>query len=194
MSLTAASILRMGRLCLVVDLPPAILLGRHDFPLAVSNFEIAVLFTILTVLYLAGRWLHWRRQNARATGLYRERLAHPDFAAVEAHFGVGLPSELKAFYNQPLAEKSTVLLLESGEWDIAGFEVINGDSVELAFQGCESYVAIAQDGCGNQYLFDPRNPKGGVFFKDHVTGVQSPVSESVPSFLRAIERSGGWKK
>ena len=159
-----------------------------------SNSEIAVLFTIVIVLYLAGSWLHQRRQNAQATALYREKLASPDFAAVEAHFGVELPSELKAFYNQPLADKSTVLLLESGEWEIAGFEVINGDSVELAFRGCESYVAIAQDGCGDQYLFDPRDPKAGVFFIERKTGEKSSVSESVPSFLRAIERSDGWKK
>lgn len=159
-----------------------------------SNSEIAVPFAILCVIYLAGTWLHRRRQMAQATALYREKLARPDFAAVEAHFGVELPRELKAFYNQPLADKSTVLLLESGEWEIAGFEVINGDSVELAFPGHESYVAIAQDGCGDQYLFDPRDPKGAVFFIDQKTGEKSSVSESVPSFLGAIERSEGWKK
>ncbi|MCW1922619.1 SMI1/KNR4 family protein [Luteolibacter arcticus] len=165
-----------------------------------SDFEVVILMAVLAIPAIGLIWLVRRmrapfrkRRDELAVARYRERLAAPDFAAMEAHFGVELPAELKAFYRQPLLEKSATLRLESGEWDIDSFEAIDGESPREAWPGCESYVAIANDGCGNRYLFDPKQPGRGVFFHDHEIG-EFPVVDSLRGFLMAIEASEGWRE
>ena len=104
-----------------------------------------------------------RKRRYQLPASLHTRLAQPDFAAVEAHFGVKLPEDLKVFHRAPL-ERGAVIRLESGEWDIGHMEPLDGESVRSAWPGCESYVAIANDGSGSQYLFDPKSLERGCFF------------------------------
>lgn len=131
-----------------------------------------------------------KEEIAEFSRRFNERLLHPDFAAVEAHFGCSMPEELKRLYSAreeilcgdfEVASKGK----SKSNWYVAYYNPADAESLNDYWPAIKNFFAFANDGCGNDYLIDPRDPELKVVFHDHETGEIEPVDMSFPAFLAA---------
>jgi len=122
---------------------------------------------------------------------FTERLRHPDFAAVERHFGRPLPSCVQALYANheellrgDFETAATRDATPASRWYMAFYQPADGPSVKDAAPGMEKYFAFADDGCGNGYWIDPTEEDPAVLFHDHETGEVSLVCRHFTKFMR----------
>jgi hypothetical protein len=122
---------------------------------------------------------------------FTERLQHPDFPAVEKHFGRALPKCVQALYADPeellrgdLEVAPVPDAAPDHRWYVAFYQPADGQSARDTWPGLEKYFAFADDGSGNGYLIDPRNEDPPVLFHDHETGELSRVCERFTEFMR----------
>ncbi len=122
---------------------------------------------------------------------FTERLQHPDFAAVEKHFGHSLPACLQALYADrqellrgPFEVAAVPDAKPDHRWHVAFYQPADGQSVREMWPGSENYFAFADDGCGNGYLVDPKDDDPPVLFHDHETGELSRVCDRFTEFMR----------
>jgi len=162
----------------------------------IANFILLAVFAVLIVW--AWRKVFGKVENVRNDEYIKcflARLHSPDFESVEKHFGVELPLVLKNFYSTSLIDEDYVIFLkDEKECDIAFFEPIDGDSLRESWPGCEKYISIANDGCGNEYIFDPLCPPYAVKFHDHETGEIDLVCASLDEFVEAVRVYAEYKK
>jgi len=160
-----------------------------------SDTAIIIMLAVLAITAVLIMWI-WRKlfgsrehaRNDEYSKRFLARLQAPDYKVVEDYFGVELPAILKGFYSSPLITGDYVVFSEDGdEWDIAFFQPIDEESTREGWPGMEPYLAIANDGCGNDYIFDPKLPPFAVKFHDHETSEIDPVSETLEDFIRMIE-------
>ncbi len=122
---------------------------------------------------------------------FTERLRHPDFLAVEEHFGHPLPPCVQALYanDQELLRVDFDVAAESdaaseNRWYVAFYQPADGKSARESWPDLEKYFAFANDGCGNEYLIEPQDDDPPVMFHDHETGELSRVSNHFSEFMR----------
>lgn len=120
-----------------------------------------------------------------------ERLHHPDFSAVEKHFGRPLPSCVRNLYAdraELLREDfETAASLDASpehRWYVAFYQPADDQSAKDTWPGLEKYFAFADDGCGNGYLIDPREEDPAVHFHDHETGNMTRVCDRFSEFMQ----------
>jgi len=122
---------------------------------------------------------------------FRERLANPDFSALEEHFGHALPLPLKSLYanSEELNRDGDFEVVPPAGADatdpsyVAFYNPADAESLEHNFHDADAYFAFADDGCGNAYIIDPRETDPPVMFHDHETGEIEPVAPSLSGFL-----------
>ncbi len=122
---------------------------------------------------------------------FTERLQHPDFPAVEKHFGRPLPTCVQALYadrQELLRGDFEVAAVRDAapehRWYVAFYQPADGQSAKDTWPGLEKYFAFADDGCGNGYLVDPKEEDPAVLFHDHETGELSGVCDRFTEFMR----------
>ncbi len=161
-----------------------------------SDFEVYSMLVVLAipaigiVLLWSKIWApHKRRKKEENSRRWLERLQTPDFSAIEDHFGVAMPSALKEFYAGDLVTGDCDLEINGDDWSIAFFEPLDKDSLRESWPGCGQFVSVANDGCGNEYVFDPRTEAKAVLFYDHETGEFDAVTPSLDEFLAAVRNA-----
>ncbi len=120
-----------------------------------------------------------------------ERLRHPDFVAVEEHFGHPLPSCIQSLYvdEEELLRGDFDVAAESdaaseNRWYVAYYQPADAETVRESWPGLEKYFAFANDGCGNEYLIEPGDDDLPVLFHDHETGELSRVCDHFSEFMQ----------
>jgi hypothetical protein len=158
-----------------------------------SRFEIYVMMAILAIPAIGIVWLFRRIRGPRegievdeSSRRYVERLRSPDFNFMEGHFGFPMPSILKDFYASDLVTSDCEFEINGNRFFIAFFEPIDRDSLRESWSGCERFIGIANDGCGNQYVFDPATESKAVLFHDHETGTFTAVTPTLAGFLAVV--------
>ncbi|WP_442482748.1 SMI1/KNR4 family protein [Aeoliella sp. SH292] len=164
-------------------------------------YDIILFITVVTLIYialpvsilLARDWLERpsKQQLHEHARRFQHRLHHPDFAAVQAHFGRPLPSCVESLYrdqqelNRTDFDVAAVLdAAEQNRWYIAFYQPADGESVSFAWPDVEKYFAFADDGFGNGYLIDPAESDPEVLFHDHETGELSRVCDRFTEFMQ----------
>ena len=159
-----------------------------------SDLEVFVLLAILAFPAIGIVWL-WRKIRAPFEKRKRddhirkfdERLRSPDFASIEDHFGTSLPTTLKDFYASDLVMKGCDFSIDDEDWSIVFFEPLDADSLRESWTGCDRFVSIANDGCGNEYVFDPYDDPYPILFQDHETGELDVVTQSLDEFVHLVQ-------
>ena len=165
-------------------------------------FGIIVVLVVLPLLIV---WLNdriFRRRSSKKereeySKRFEERLLKPDFAALETHFGCAMPNELKELYanNEEIQRGDFEVVTKNSTgvedtWTVAFYEPADLESLRDAWPDCKELFAFANDGCGNDYLIDPRKPATEVLFHDHETGEFSKVTSSLAEFMAAPRKGG----
>ncbi|TLD70535.1 SMI1/KNR4 family protein [Phragmitibacter flavus] len=161
-----------------------------------SDLEVYVLIAVLALPAIGVVWI-WskiralfdKRKNDDYTRRFQERLRSPDFASIEDHFNTSLPATLKDFYGGVLVMEGCDLTINDEDWSIAFFEPLDADSMRESWPGCERFVSIANDGCGNEYVFDPLDKPHPILFHDHETGELDVVTHSLDEFMGLVQRA-----
>ena len=161
-----------------------------------SDLEVYIMLAVLAIPAIGIVWL-WRkirgpqerRKNDEYSKRFLERLQAPDFLAIEGHFGVTMPLALKDFYASDLVTEDCDFEINGDDWSIAFFEPLDQDSLRESWPGCEQFVSVANDGCGNEYVFDPKTEAKAVRFHDHETGELDDVTPSLDEFLAAVRNA-----
>lgn len=129
---------------------------------------------------------------------FLERLAKPDFAALEKHFGHVFPPALKAFYADTAAvsagEFELLATSANGEidrWHVAFFQPADLEHVADTWPAASEVFEFANDGGGNGYTIDPRADDPPVMFYDHETGEWQHVAPNFAGFLALPRREPG---
>lgn len=156
------------------------------------------MMAVLAVPAIGIVWI-WRKlrgspesgRNDDSTKKFLERLRSPDFAVIEKHFGVALPPSIKDFYMSDLVTKECDFSTKGKDWSISFFEPIDENSLRESWPGYESLVSIANDGCGNEYVFDPTSDSKAVRFHDHETGEFNEVTRTLDEFLAEVRTAIG---
>ena len=122
---------------------------------------------------------------------FEERLANPDLAALEQHFGHPLPAALRALYLDPQERMRgnfevapSTSAPRSQRWPIAFYQPADAETLRDGWAGTEQHFAFADDGCGDGYLVDPRLDDPPVLFHDHETGELEPVCDHLSEFMK----------
>ena len=163
-----------------------------------ASWQAAALVIGLLVL-LAGPALWWifntgSGPDPAATARFRQRQVKPDFQAFERHFGYGPPGPLRDLFSEPALftedrDMFTVVLKTGAlptRWFVAWIEPM--DKEHLAAQpwpGTEGLYPFADNGAGDRYLIDPRNPDPDVLYYEHETGKTKAVGVKLSMFLAA---------
>lgn len=121
---------------------------------------------------------------------FSERLIHPDFAAIEEHYGRRLPKCVEALYSDPVEVKRAGFEVafdrgaaEEGRWYVVYYQPADAESVKDAWPRLEMLFAFADDGFGNGCLIDPKEPEPPVLSHDHETGELTTVCETFSEFM-----------
>jgi hypothetical protein len=152
-----------------------------------------VLAVVVIVIVLPLLWLrHLRRarqtrdkksrQKQRAA--FEHRQLHPDYAAFAAHYGCEPPPPLRRLYEDRetvLADNFEVIVPSGDPYFVAWFEPMN----EPEWPDLDGFYSFANDGCGNQFLINPRESDPEVFFNDHETGERESLGLRLSQFLVA---------
>ncbi len=132
-----------------------------------------------------------KEEASRYSRRCKERLQHPDFAAVERHFGHPLPACVQTLYaNQQELMRGDFLVAASIDaapetrWYIGFYMPADEESLRDAWPGLEKYFAFADDGSGDRYLIDPKEEDPPVLFHDHETGEISHVCDQFTEFMK----------
>jgi SMI1-KNR4 cell-wall len=163
--------------------------------------EITALVVIAgpAIVGLAGLlWLALRRARKRARAeilAFQKRLAAPDLDGLERHLGHRLPASLRALYeDHELIMACDVLVAvpnpldESDESYIAWFQPGDVETLKTAWPGCEDLFPIADNGFGDQFLVDPRDPDPEVIVYAHESGERQSLGVTLSAFLAAPRR------
>ena len=132
-----------------------------------------------------------KEQRDEYSRRFRERLANPDFGALEQHYGCTLPIPLKQLYtnSEELSRGEFEVVPPHGRTPddapyVAFYNPADAESLTHTFHDGDAYFAFADDGCGNTYLIDPRGTDPPVLFHDHETGEIEAVAPSLSEFMK----------
>ena len=130
-----------------------------------------------------------REKEDEYTKQFRARLRSPDFSAIEENFGIELPSQLKDFYASDFITDGCDLKIKENEWSIAFFEPLDSSALRESWPASEDFISIANDGCGNEFIFSPKKEPYMMLFHDHETGKFEDVGVSLQDFLSLITKT-----
>ena len=174
--------------------------GAIDFKAIIGIVAIFVVLPLL-IVWLNDRIFHRtssKKELDEYSKRYKERLLNPEFAALEAHFGCTMPNELKELYaSKEEIQRGNFDVVTKGRdgsketWTVAFYEPADLESLRDTWPDCKELFAFANDGCGNDYLIDPRKPRSEVLFHDHETGEFSKVTSSLAEFIAAPRKGLG---
>jgi hypothetical protein len=152
------------------------------------------LFVLLPVGILLFR--NWATRMTRceldkAAKQFTERLLHPNLAVLEAHFKHPMPAGIRALYaNRQELERGDFIVArgpdapEDARWYVAYYQPADEQGLQDAWPEVKELFAFADDGCGNEYVIDPKLEDPPVQFYDHETGEFSPVCDTLSDFMR----------
>ena len=166
-----------------------------------SDLEIFVMIIVFAVPTIGIVWIYRkirgpqeRLKNDEYSRRFLERLRAPDFSAIEAHFGVTIPPALKEFYASDQLTGDCDFEINGDDWSIAFFQPLDEDSLRESWSGCEEFVSVANDGSGNEYVFDPKSELKAIQFHDHETGEFYDVTPTLDEFLAVVRDAIGNSK
>jgi hypothetical protein len=153
----------------------------------------------LLIVWLNDKLFHRRpskKELDEYSKRYNQRLLNPDFAALEFHFGCPILIKLKDLYanKEEIQRRDFEVLTKKSDgseatWSVALYEPADLESLRDAWPDCKELFAFANDGCGNDYLIDPRKPLAEVLFYDHEGGEFVNVGLTLAEFITAPRRS-----
>jgi len=162
---------------------------------SMSNAAAIILVVSLVVtgsailFYLEHRAKNRGKEAARS---FRHRMNNPEFEALEKYFAHSLPPSLRELYvdsdlinSENISIKVPNLLEKEPECFIAFFEPATSEACESHWPGCEGLFAFANNGLGDQYLVDPRQPDPEVVYYLHETGKKKSLGVTLSQFLSA---------
>jgi hypothetical protein len=108
------------------------------------------------------RRLPSKAQRAEFSRRFTDRLLHPDFDTVEAHFDCSMPEAVKCLYKnkeEVVRENFEVQSQAASDpnWYVAFYNPADAESLKDCWPDTRRFFAFASDGCGNDYLVDPRS-------------------------------------
>lgn len=167
--------------------------------------ELAAIALVVTLVVGGSAALFWLQarserkrdaQGAAESAKFERRRRSPNLAAIEKHLGQSLPSALHALYrDQALVLSNDVLIgvpnpvENEDECYVAWFEP--GDLENFTshpWPGCEGLFRIANNGAGDQFLVDPRQPDPEVLYYLHESAQLNGIGVSLSAFLAAPRR------
>jgi hypothetical protein len=173
--------------------------NRHREMSDTTAIVLAVGLTTVAIAVMS--WIRSRlvlRAHARTAAdleAFKKRLAAPDLDGLERHLGHPIPASLRALYDDHELIMSFDILIavpnpleQDEECYIAWFEPGDAESLRDAWPGCEGLFPIANNGFGDQYLVDPRQPDPEVITYDHETGERRGLGVTLSEFLVAPRR------
>ncbi len=146
------------------------------------------------VLWWVLRSGHDPKTIRAANERFRERQKRPDFEAYRRKFGCDPPEALVTLFDDPSLftddrDSFTVMLSSTpaGEgWYVAWIEPIDAEHLEQQpWPGTEGLFAFANNGAGDQYLFDPCGRDPEVIHYEHESGKRRPLGVTLSAFLSA---------
>lgn len=157
----------------------------------IIGIGVVTLAVSIALLLLRDRLIQPAREElAEYSRQFTERLQNPDLPAVEEFFGNPLPPSVQLLYadREELSrhdfEVSAAPDADSARrWYVAFYQPADRESARETWPGLEQYFAFANDGCGNEYLIDPREDNPPVLFHDHETGELSRVCDHFSEFM-----------
>jgi hypothetical protein len=166
-----------------------------------QNAAIALTVGLIAVGAAIMFWLmsrSERKQRARAAAAsekFEKRLASPDLDGLERHLGHALPASFCAMYqDRDLIMSDNILIgvpnpLENDdECYVAWFQPADTENIGAAWPGCDGLFPIADDGAGDQFLVDLRQPDPEVIYHLHETAERRGLGVSLSAFLAAPRR------
>lgn len=169
------------------------------------NFKAIIgMLAVFVVLPLLITWVIYRifrrrpssDQRDESSRRFEERMLNPDFAALEAHFSCAIPKEFKELYanKEELRRGDFELRTRNPNgsehtWTVAFYQPADLESLRDVRSDCIELFAFANDGCGNVYLIDLREPDLQVLFHDHEDGEFTKVGLSLAEFVAAARKT-----
>ncbi|WP_013627115.1 SMI1/KNR4 family protein [Rubinisphaera brasiliensis] len=155
-----------------------------------TEFAYTIALPVAIICLFFGLLTRARQRSADYSRRFLQRLANPDFAFVERHFGCALPDRLKQLYaDTEELNRSGFEIVPPKEQDdtepvyVAFYEPADEESLKYRFHDGDTYFAFANDGCGNDYMIDPHEPDPPVLYHDHETGEVTPVAARFSEFM-----------
>ncbi|MEO5715013.1 MAG: hypothetical protein ABIT37_16160 [Luteolibacter sp.] len=119
---------------------------------------------------------------------------------IEDHFGIRMPSVLKEFYADPskvLQQEFEIEIRKPIEGEIEkrvhvqNFAPMNDFSIELSRQ-TEGFLAIAGDGGGGSYMFNPKSIDAEIHYYFVQDGAIFPTGLTLIEFLKGPRHEATW--
>ena len=149
---------------------------------------LSVIVCFLAFVGFVSLWIWWDlRKEKKAEKKFIDRLKKPDFKFLENATGLNIPEELKDFYRSDLICSGSSLKVHGTDFEIEFFEPIDREAYGTS-QGRKTEISIANDGCGNQFLYDVSGSSGVVFYY-HELGERTMIDKSLHEFQSRLERS-----
>jgi hypothetical protein len=167
-------------------------------------FLVVILLGLpLLIVWLNDKIFHRSPSKAKReeySRRFEQRLLNPDFPAVEACVGCKLPDEVKKLYankDEICQENFEVVLRQKedsgGIWTVAFYLPADMEEMGDLSQDGNKLFPFANDGCGNEYLIDPRASGSEVVFHDHETGEFTRLGVNLTEFLSAPRKNSTWR-
>jgi hypothetical protein len=153
-------------------------------------FVLAALIFVIVLPFLGLRRLRRARRarekcvREKQKAAFEERQLHPDFAAFATRYGCEPPPSLLRLYEDRatvLDENFEVVAPSGDPYFVAWFEPMN----EPEWPDREGLYSFANDGCGNQFLVNPKESDPEVYFYDHEMGQSEDLGMRLSEFLAA---------
>lgn len=160
--------------------------------LPILVYLVVLVQLALLLVWVANKFIFKRRsfeEQEAESKRFLNRLMNPNFAALEKEFGGAFPEALKRLYSdkEELKRDNFEITPPGKKADeahfIAFYEPADLESVLDGWEDCKGYFSFANDGCGNGYIVDPRQPDPEVYFFDHEGGERTKVADNLSTFL-----------
>jgi len=163
-----------------------------------NNSSVLLFVGIVSPICAILFWLQSRAERkARARAVaaskaFQKRLANPDLDGLERRLGLPLPVSFRALYqDHELINSSDVLigvpnpLEKRKQCYLAWFMPADLETLLASWPGCEGLFPIANNGAGDQFLIDLRQPDPEVIYYLHESGERKEIGARLSAFLAA---------
>ena len=159
---------------------------------------VALFLSLVAVGYCALAWLEsiekGRNQGAdmKAGQAFDERRRRPALAALAARLGHRLPASYEALYADQDLVRGDDWVIEvpnraTGDEDcyLTWFEPADLETLSSVPSSCEGLLPFADNGLGDLYLIDPRQPDPDVIYFSHENDATFAIGTRLADFLAA---------
>lgn len=172
-------------------IPRSVVIDNVISVVVITGIGLMTLAASIAWLRIRDRLIQPSRDKfAEYSRQFTERLENPDLPAVEELFGHPFPPSVQMLYanrRELLRQDFEVAAAPDADsarrWYLAFYQPADRESARETWPGLVKYFAFANDGCGNEYLIDPREDNPPVLFHDHETGELSRVCDHFSEFM-----------